>query len=404
MTDGLGGAGGLRAFATTVSAVVLGACGADPPPTNEHQAHADSLVHAHVLADANILTPFRIVLDTASVWEATGWGDFDHPRAVAGGLDVAVLEMLIPNNQNEPDVVADRILNDWHTVFEAYGDRFRLLTRSADVTGPATDGRVGVVLAVENAIVIGRELGQLSHLYERGVRLLTPVHVPANGIGDSSMSESRPWGGLSPFGREVVVEMNRLGMIVDVTHMSDEAALATLELSTAPVIASHSAARRFTLGWERNLSNELIDAIAESGGVVHVPFGGSFLWAQIQSAEQPVWDFVEDSLGLSINSRRGREEAKNYRRRSQIGYATPANVADQIDFIVGRVGVEHVGFGSGFDGSGDSMPYGLKDVSQYSGLVAELVRRGYSDQDLAAIMGGNFMRVWQAVEQVAGEH
>jgi len=387
--------------AALLVAAVLAACQSDRPPTDAQQAHADSLVHNNVLADANILTPYRIVLDTASVWERTGWGEFDHPRAIAGGLDVAVLEMLIPNNQNEPQAVADRILDDWHTIFEGYGDRFRLLTESSEVTGPTTDGRVGVVLAVENGIVVGRDLSYLQHLYDRGVRMMTPVHSRANGIGDSSYSQSRPWGGLSPFGLEVIGEMNRLGMIVDVSHMSDEATQATLEASTAPVIASHSAARRFTLGWERNLSNALIDGIAEGGGVVHVPFGGSFLWAQIQSAEQPVWDYVEDTLGLSINSRRGREEARNFRRRSEIGYATPAHVADQIDFIVNRVGVEHVGFGSGFDGSGDSMPYRLKDVSQYSGLVAELVKRGYSDADLKAIMGGNFMRVWHDIEQVA---
>lgn len=391
----------VRGCAAIVTSLALAACATDEEPTAEHQARADSLVHNAVLADANILTPYRIVLDTASVWEATGWGEFDHPRAIAGGLDVAVLEMLIPNNQDDPQAVADRILDDWHTIFEGWGDQFRLLTRSSDLEGPVRDGRIGVVLGVENGIVIGTELERLQHLYDRGVRLMTPVHTPGNGIGDSSLSTTRTWSGLSDFGRAVIREMNRLGMIVDVSHMSDEATLATLETTTAPVIASHSAARRFTLGWERNLSNDLIEGIAAAGGVVHVPFGGSFLWAQIQSAEQPVWDYVEDSLGLSINSRLGREESQNFRRRSEIGYATVSNVADQIDYLVDRVGHEHVGFGSGFDGSGDSMPYGLKDVSQYSALVAELVRRGYSDEALTAILGGNFLRVWREVERVA---
>lgn len=387
----------------TIALALVGApgCQGDAPPTEAQRAHADSLVHNVVLADANILTPYRMVLDTASVWDASGWGEFDYPRALSGGLDVAVLEMLIPNNQDGPDAVADRILDDWHAIFELYGDRFRQLSHSSEVTGPVTDGRIGVMLAVENGIVIGRELARLQHLYDRGVRLITPVHSRPNGIGDSSQSENRPWNGLSPFGREVVVELNRLGMIIDVSHMSDETVEGVLATSNAPVVASHSAARRFTLGWERNLSKDLMDGIAAGGGVVHVPFGGSFLWARIQSDEQPVWDYVEDSLGLSINSRRGREASQSFRRRSAIGYATIGHVADQIDYIVGRVGVEHVGIGSGFDGSGDSMPHGLKDVSQYSGLVAELVRRGYSDEDLAAILGGNFMRVWRDVERRA---
>jgi membrane dipeptidase len=392
--------------ASVPSFVLLSAalgCQGDTPPTEAQQAHADSLVHNTLLADANILTPYRIVLDTASVWDASGWGEFDYPRAIAGGLDVAVLEMLIPNNQDGPAEVADRILNDWDAIFQLYEDRFRPLRQSSDVSGPIQDGRVGVMLAVENGIAVGRDLDGLRHLYNRGVRLLTPVHSRPNGIGDSSQSPERPWEGLSPFGEEVIVEMNRLGMIVDVSHMSDPAVEAVLALSQAPVIASHSAARRYTLGWERNLSKPLIEGIAAGGGVVHVPFGGSFLWAKIQSEEQPVWDYVEDSLGLSINSRRGREESQSFRRRSGIGYATPAHVADQIDYIVDRVGFEHVGFGSGFDGSGDSMPHGLKDVSQYSGLVAELIRRGYSDTELTAMMGGNFMRVWREVERVAAE-
>ena len=359
-------------------------------------------MHNNVLADANLLTPYRIALDAAQVWEETGWGEFDHPRAVAGGLDVAVLELLIPQSQSDAEGLADRLLRDWNQMIEEHPDKFQLLTGSDQVSGPANDGRVGVMLGVENGIAIGADVtAGVQRLYDQGVRLITPVHSQPNGLGDSSYSERRPWSGLSDMGRQAVAEMNRLGIIVDVSHMSDETVADVLATSTAPVIASHSAARRYTLGWERNLSDELIEGIAASGGVVHVPFGGSFLWAQIQDAEQPVWDFVEDSLGLSINSKRGREEAQRFRAEQGIGYATVQDVARQIDYIVSKVGAEHVGFGSGFDGSGDSMPYELKDVSGYSSLVAELVRRGYSDEDLIAIMGGNFLRVWRDVEAVA---
>jgi len=379
----------------------LTACERRPDASEAQQAHAATLVDNSVLIDTNILTPYRIALDTASVWEDTGWGEFDYPRAAAGGLDLAVLGILIPGSQPEPVELVDRLLTDWHDMIEEHPDRFTLITSPGQIVGPSTGGRVGVMLAVENGVAIGSELANLQQLYDRGVRLLTPVHSQSNGLGDSSYSQQRPWGGLSEFGRAAIVEMNRLGMIVDVSHMSDETAMQTLEASSAPVVASHSAARRYTLGWERNLSDELLEGIAASGGVVGVPFGGSFLWAQIQKNEQPVWDYVEDTLGLSISSRAGREASQRYRRENGIGYASVHDVAKQIDYIVDEIGIEHVALGSGFDGSGDAMPYGLKDVSQYSGLVAELIRRGYSDEDLRAIMGDNFLRVWRGVEEHA---
>lgn len=382
--------------------VVVAACGGDAGPSPETRAFADSLVQEALLVDANILTPYRLALDSADVTGETGWGEFDHPRAVAGGLDLAVLEALIPQSQDDPEALADRLLGNWNALVAGHPDRFRLITTAAQLETPLPDEVVGVLLGVENGVAVGETLDGVQRLFDQGVRLMTPVHSQPNGIGDSSYSQRRPWSGLSEFGRSVIAEMNRLGMIVDVSHMSDEAVVDVLATSTAPVIASHSAARRYTLGWERNLSDELIEGIAAGGGVIHVPFGGSFLWAQIQDAEQPVWDFVEDSLGLSINSRRGRAEAQRFREESGIGYASVADVARQIDYIVDQVGVEHVGFGSGFDGSGDSMPYGLKDVSQYASLVAELVDRGYTEEELRAMMGGNFLSVWQQVERAAG--
>lgn len=367
-------------------------------------AHADSLAHSAIIADANILTPYRLTLDTASVWTATGWGEFDHPRAMQGGLDVAVMGMLVPGRHEQlgdAAAVARARLDEWQAIVNGRPGRFRLLRSPGDVRNASADGVLGLVFAIENGISIGNESGGLTPLYERGVRLITLVHSSPNGLGDSSYSQDRPWGGLSALGRDVVAAMNDLGMIVDVSHMADSTVWDVLEVSRAPVIASHSSARAFTPGWERNLSDDLIHGIAAAGGVVHIAFGGSFLSTALQQREQPMWDHVEQTLGLSINSLRGRAEAMLFRTENDVARATVSDLADHVAHVVDLAGVEHVGLGSGFDGSGDAMLEGLRDVSGYPALIAELIRRGYSDADLEKILGGNFLRVWRDVEAAA---
>ncbi len=388
------------------AALTLAACAysGEPGPDVATLARADSLARATVIVDANILTPYRLTLDTASVWSASGWGEFDHPRAVDGGLDVAVMGMLIPNAHEAAgdawDVASAR-LDEWHRIVREHPDRFRLIRSPGEAGTTIADGAVGIVFAIENGIPMGADTARLSELHDRGVRLITLVHSRPNDLGDSSYSPERPWGGLSRLGRQAVEAMNRLGMIVDVSHMADEAVLDAVEASRAPLVASHSSARRFTPGWERNLSDDLIRAIAAGGGVVHVTFGGSFLSTELQQREQPMWDHVERTLGLSINSRAGRDRAMRFREEHGIVRARAADVVDHIDHVVGLVGTEHVGIGSGFDGSGDAMPSDLRDVSAYPALIAELLRREYADQDVARILGGNFLRVWRQVEDVA---
>ena len=388
-----------------LSALILFACAdADRGSDATVLARADSLTRASILADANILTPYRLTLDTASVWAETGWGEFDHPRAIAGGLDVAVLGMLIPNGHeaagDAAEVASDR-LDEWHEIVVSHPDRFRLLRSPTEVSNASSDGVLGLLFGIENGIPIGADTAALDGLFERGVRLITLVHSRPNGLGDSSYSQERPWGGLSPLGRDAVRVMNARGMIIDVSHMADATVTDVLDVSRAPVIASHSAARTFTPGWERNLSDPLIRDIAAGGGVVHVTFGGSFLSAELQAREQPMWDHVEQTLGLSINSLRGRAEAIRFREDHGVVRAVAADVADHIDHVVGLVGVDHVGLGSGFDGYGDAMPSDLRDASAYPNLVAELMSRGYGDEELVKILGGNFLRVWRSVEAVA---
>ena len=182
--------------------------------------------------------------------------------------------------------------------------------------------------------------------------------------------------------------------------LSDDAFYQVLAQSEAPVIASHSSCRAFTPGWERNMSDAMIRTLAEGGGVIHITFGGSFLSTELQQRERPVWAHVEDP-GFSINSVEGRRMAQRFRQEKGIRYATIGHVVDHIDHVRDLVGIDHVGIGSGFDGSGDSMPDGLKDVSDYASLIEELLKRGYMDDVVEKILSGNLLRVWAQVERIA---
>jgi len=357
----------------------------------------------NVIVDANILTPYRLTLDDADIRERNGIGEFDVVRAQEGGLDIAVMGMLIPTSHQEKGdakEVADARIDEWLALIES-SEALELIGDVRDATR-RTKGRVGILLALENGAPLGSELKNVGYFYDRGVRLITLVHSRPNHIGDSSYAQHRPWKGLSPIGRDIVLEMNRLGMIIDVSHIGDDTFDEVLDTSTAPVIASHSSCRSFTPGWERNLDDARIERLAENGGVLHVTFGGSFLSTELMIREQPVWDHVEGQ-GLSINSIEGRSQAQSFRQERDIAYATIGDVVDHIDHVVKLVGIDHVGIGSGFDGSGDSMPNGLKDVSDYQTLIDELVDRRYSKEDVEKILSGNFLRVWRLVEAVASE-
>ncbi len=212
---------------------------------------------------------------------------------------------------------------------------------------------------------------------------------------------------MSEFGVEVIREMNRLGMMIDVTHVSDDAFWQILEISTAPVIASHSSARHFTPDWERNMSDEMIIALAENGGVIQINFGSMFISeesreyanARMESGrayliEHP--DLTESYLF--------RDYPKVYaEEHGPLPYASLDEVLDHYDHVRDLVGVDHIGIGSDYDGVGDSLPVGLKDVSQYPNLVRGLLERGYSEEDVRKILGKNLLRVWQAVEDQAAK-
>jgi membrane dipeptidase len=273
-----------------------------------------------------------------------------------------------------------------------------------DIREAAGKGKVLLAMGMENGSPIGRDLAVLRHFYRRGIRYVTLVHSKANQICDSSYDPSHRWNGLSPFGRTVVREMNRLGMMIDVSHLSDSSFYQAVRLSRAPVLASHSSCRAFTPGWERNMSDDMIRVLALNGGVIQLNFGSEFLTAIAQRYPDSLRRHFRETVRLR-GWKPGGKEAKayeeRYRRENPFPHALLEDFVNQIDHVVDLVGIDHVGLGSDFEGVGDTLPIGLRDVSQYPNVILELLERGYSEEDIQKICSRNLLRVWSAVEASA---
>jgi membrane dipeptidase len=281
-------------------------------------------------------------------------------------------------------------------------DTFALATSIDGVRSTFGSGRVAILLGVENGSALEDDLANVQHFYDRGVRYITLTHSKNNHICDSSFDEGPKWHGLSPFGKELIARMNRVGMMIDVSHVSDEAFQQVLDLSSAPVVATHSSCRCFTPGWHRNMSDDMIRRLARKGGVLQVNFGSMFINpavnVQFEKLRQEVLAHIQAS------HLQGEERSRYVEQRwtqAQFGKARVGDVADHIDHVAKLVGVDHVGLGSDFDGVTE-VPEGLADVSAYPNLIYELLKRGYGAPDIRKICGENFLGVWSQIEKVAG--
>ena len=260
-------------------------------------------------------------------------------------------------------------------------------------------------MGMENGSPIEGDLKNLQYFHDRGIRYITLAHGLSNHISDSSYDDNKRWDGLSEFGEQVVREMNRLGIMVDISHVSDAAFWDVMEITTAPAIASHSSPRHFTPGWERNIADDMIVRLAENGGVVMINFGSSFLtqkardYGTLRSDARDAY-LAENGLEASEETLAAFDEQFEA-EQGGYPYATLDETLDHFDYVRDLVGIDHVGIGSDYDGVGDSLPIGLKDVSDYPNLVEGLLRRGYSEEDVRKVLGGNLLRVWREVEAAA---
>ena len=392
------------AAALLVLATVAG-CRATAPRPLDVDARAVALARDALIVDTHIDVPYRLQNTPADVSQRTEEGEFDYPRAVAGGLDVVFMSIYTPAGlQDTPGAsaeLADKLIDQMDAIAADAPDKFAVVRNPSDVERLRGGGRVLFAYGMENGAPIGDDLSELARYFDRGVRYITLTHGQVNKISDSSYDENREWGGLSPFGEQVVREMNRLGIMVDVSHVSDEAFYDVMEVTTVPVIASHSSARAFTPGFERNMSDAMIERLADNGGVIMINFGSTFLLKRVQDDRNALRARFASELetrGLEPGTPEADAFQETFDAANPLRLADLSDVADHIDHVVELVGIDHVGLGSDYDGVGPTLPEGLKDVSTYPALVAELLRRGYSEDDVRKILGGNLMRVWRAVE------
>lgn len=371
---------------------------------------ARKLARNSIIVDTHIDVPYRLEEEWADVSQATESGDFDYPRAVAGGLNAAFMSIYTPSRLQEEGgsrELAEELIDMVRTIAAESPDKFAIAYSPLDVERHFSEGLLSLPLGMENGAPIGDDLASLGHFYDRGIRYITLTHALSNRISDSSYDDNKQWGGLSDFGVQVVREMNRLGIMVDVSHISDDAFWDVMEVTEAPAIASHSSARHFTPGWERNMADDMIVRLAENGGVIMINFGSAFLtqeaWEYSQARSDAYDAWLEES-GIERSDDVWREFREKYEaEHGPYPYATLEQTLDHFDHVIRLTGVEHVGIGSDYDGVGDSLPVGLKDVSSYPNLVGGLLSRGYSEKDVRKILGENLLRVWREVDAVARE-
>lgn len=371
------------------------------PAQETTQQQAQRIAQQNIIIDTHIDVPYRLHKRWEDVSQATTHGEFDYPRAIQGGLNAPFMSIYIPSSFERNGgsyQLANQLIDSMEALVGRAPDKFAMAYSSQDVIEQFGSGKVSLALGMENGAPIEGKLENLQHFYDRGIRYITLSHSESNHIADSSYDIRRQWHGLSPFGKELVVAMNNTGIMIDVSHISDQAFYQVVEISKVPVIASHSSLRSYVPGFERNMDDKMVKALAANGGVIQINFGSAFVnplanqWgerlkAAREAAGTPAADFRQQ-----------------YAVQNPYPFATIETVLDHIDHVVKLVGIDHVGIGSDYDGVGDSLPEGLKDVASYPNLIEGLLKRGYSEQDIGKILSGNLLRVWKQAEDYAKAH
>ena len=352
--------------------------------------------------DSHCDTPSQILrLRDLSVDNPRGHVDF--PKLRRGGVDASFFALYTPSTLGTDAACrkALELLGAVYDVLDANRDTAALALTPSQALENKGKGLISVFVGMENGTPIGNSLPLLRMFYRMGVRYLTLTHSADNAICDSCASKVKTWHGLSPFGREVVAEMNRLGMIIDVSHISDESFYDVLDCSRRPVVATHSCCRALA-GHPRNMTDDMIRALAAKGGVIQINFFPVFLdsgFAEIlgQSGLMEKGEPAEEAF-IKDPSDSGKRAAWYHIQDELQSLPRPSyrRIVDHIDHAVSIAGIDHVGIGSDFDGI-EVTPEGMEDVSCMGKVFAEMKRRGYSDSDIEKVAGGNFLRVMDEI-------
>ncbi|MEE9382582.1 MAG: membrane dipeptidase [Nannocystaceae bacterium] len=376
---------------------------------------AQELAHRFLIVDGHIDVPMRVSeagqpgRQPIDISTATADGDFDVPRAQRGGLNAPFMSIYTPASyeNNGAKKHADALIDLVRGWADKWPDTFALAPSPQAVRINFAAGKISLPMGMENGAPLEGKLENIAYFHQRGIRYITLAHSKDNHISDSSYDDRHTHKGLSAFGKTVVAEMNRVGVMIDVSHISDDAFRHVMEITKTPVIASHSSCRHFTPGWERNMDDGMIQRLRDNGGVLQINFGSSFILERARVARESAREEIGRLLAarqLDSDSDEADPIKEAYYKRHPRVFATVEDVADHIDHAVGLASIEHVGLGSDFDGVGDSLPKGLKDVAAYPRLFAVLLSRGYSESDIEKLAGANALRVWSEVEAHARDN
>ncbi len=384
------------------------------PPDNEFHQKALELAYRMIITDGHIDLPWRLSSknfplnsENAAMLVMSKEGDFDFVRAKKGGMTAPFMSIYIPSAYQSDlpaaKIKADSLIDLVNWMITSHPDKFGKGNSPEMIESNFVKGLISLPMGMENGAPIAK-LEDVRYFYDRGIRYVTLTHGKDNHISDSSYDTTRTWGGLSPYGIELVREMNKVGIMVDVSHISDQAFYKVMDISSAPVIASHSSCRYFTPGFERNMSDEMIKLLGDKGGVIQINFGSAFLDADVNKkwkADREELEKILKEANLNEEDPATKPIVDDFKKNHPAVYATVQRVADHIDHVKNIAGIDHVGIGSDFDGVGDSLPTGLKDVSMYPNLIEELLKRDYTDDDIEKICYKNVWRVWNKVIEIA---
>ncbi len=382
--------------------------------TDKEMIEKGKKIHNEIFTiDTHVDTPLNLIEDknfSLSEYHASDeyLSKLDYPRMKEGGLKSVIFAAWVGQGERTPEgnTKAKNRIDDLIKEVLSRMDRDKTLARLAissddlmEITGK---DKIAVMIGIENGYAIGNDMSNIKRYYDMGVRYITLCHTKNNDICDSS-SDEKEHDGLSEFGVKVVKEMNKLGMIIDVSHISDAAFFDVVRNSDAPVIASHSGVRS-VYDHDRNMSDEMLKALAKNGGVIQVCMVSEFLRYEpdIPTRVAAKKAFRKEHGRYDDLSEEGkREYEKAYvelNKKYPRDLSTVKNLVDHIDYAVKLIGIDHVGIGTDFDGGAELKD--AYDVSQLENVTIELVRRGYSKEDIEKIWGKNFLRVFRKIESL----
>ncbi|MEY2625670.1 MAG: hypothetical protein RL412_1445 [Pseudomonadota bacterium] len=392
-----------------VTTFSLSGLAADAPAADPALERAKRVLRSGILIDGHNDLPYAIRewrdaprdVEAYDLRKPTQ-GDTDIARLRAGGLSAQFWSVYIPGEGSGPYARQQlEQIDIARRIIALYPDTFTLALSVADVRKAKRNGKIASMLGMEGGYGLENSIGALRAYHDLGVRYMALTHNTHTDWADAAAPLQPRNNGLTPFGEEVVREMNRLGMLIDLSHAAPSTMAHTLRISEAPVIFSHSSAKGLC-NVPRNVPDDILRELPRNGGVVMVTFVSSFINCEVGKVLQPAMA----EIGLRARAAATPEDAAKIRAEGYAAIKLPtttiAMVADHIEYIRNVAGVDHVGIGGDFDGN-DWWPEGLDDVSTYPQLFAELIRRGWSDQDLKKLAGENVLRAWAKTEAVAAK-